>query len=149
MDNLKRIVTALPKMGKAYFRSAIGDKPANEIQEFRKKKCESCVLFNGTTCDRSRVARVNEKGEDEYYVFKAIEKNDDVEYKKDKHGVIRGLIVKDQLFVRGCGCPLIGNKAKWKFSFDQADLEKTDGTAPCVLNKWNYDESSERETRKG
>lgn len=131
-------IAALPKVFQAYARKAIGDVATTEEQEFRKSQCETCVLFNGQSCSKNRVATKDGK----YYEFSDVE-NPLFAKIKDSFEVVRAVRAPNgDIYYRGCGCPQTGPHAKWKFSFTDEELSKKDGTAPCPLNRWKKNGSA-------
>lgn len=136
-DNIKFYTAAVPKVLKAYSRKAIGEVATTEEQKFRKAQCESCVLFNGSNCNKNIVGR-EEGNRNEYYELKEVENNPNFIQIKDKSGILRIVQTGDgKRYYRGCGCPLTGAAAKWKLSFSSRDLSKIDGTGPCPMGKWS------------
>lgn len=135
-ETIKFIRDAAPKIAKAYGRKIIGDVASSDIQEFRKSQCESCGLFNGTTCDKTIL--VNENNEAEYLKLNEVEQSSNYLIVKDKIGILRKAIDSDgNIYHRGCGCPQTGRAAKWKLSFDDNELALEDGTGPCPMGKWS------------
>lgn len=136
---------AAPKVLKAYAKKLIGDIPENDVQEFRKTKCESCPLFSGTNCNRNLVA--NHDGD-------IIPYQDAIKVgitTKDEYSNVRTVIINDLTYYRGCGCSLVGSNAKWKFDFEDKELSLKDGTAPCPMGKWsteNFKKHKNESTKK-
>lgn len=122
---------AVPKFVEAVGKKIIGDVPENEIQQFRKEQCENCVLFTGSSCNKSKLASHSGKTID----IELAEQSGVVT--KDSNKNIRTVTIRNETYYRGCGCSLTGSTAKWKFSFSEEDLAKKDGTAPCPMGKWS------------
>lgn len=141
-EKLTRYTVAIPKVATAYIRYAIGDKANDEQQEFRKSQCESCILLtykDGThRCNPNMLAPVDFKNQDDLVSLETVKKAGFTTIKPQ--GVLTAAIIDNKTYRRGCGCPLSGDGAKWKFSFDEQDLQRQDGTAPCPLNRWTNQE---------
>jgi hypothetical protein len=145
-DSFNFTAAAIPKVAVAYYKKAIGDVATNDEQQFRKEQCESCPLFNGQDCDKNKM--LWEQGTDyELLSMTIIEKGGFI-LQKDSYGNVRKAFKNDRIYTRGCGCSQTGTGAKWKFSFTDTDLEKTDGTAPCPMNKWTKDKFQQWELTK-
>lgn len=108
-------------------------KPDKEVMEFRKKRCSECPLFNGTHCNSNKMATHGG------YMIDTKDVEDSNSYVKiyDKNNVLRVAVSGSCRYVRGCGCRVAGDGAKWSFNFSPEDLAKRDGTAPCPLNRWS------------
>jgi hypothetical protein len=133
---------AAPKVLKAYTKKLIGDKPENKVQEFRKEQCESCLLFTGSNCSKEMVA--SHSG-DKLPYSQAIKAGI---VTKDSYDNIRTVTIDNKTYYRGCGCPLTGSTAKWKFDFDDKELSLKDGTAPCPMGKWSVDNFNKWKNKK-
>lgn len=133
-DKINYYKAALPKVTKAVTKRLIGDKADNETQEFRKAQCESCPLFSGTHCNKNLLASFD----DDTVSMETVEmKQAGFIITYDSYNVLRTAIRDGKIYYRGCGCSQTGKDAKWKFSFDEKDLNKKDGTAPCPMGKWS------------
>lgn len=135
-DTLNYYKAAIPQVAKAVSKKLIGDVADTEVRQFRKFQCESCLLFDGDTCNKNRLA--SHEGNS---VALSIAENKQAGYilTKDGYDNIRTAVRNGEVFYRGCGCPQTGSHAKWKFSFSEEDLNKKDGTSPCPMGKWSTD----------
>jgi len=126
--------SAAPKVADAYIKYALGDKAEDLQKAFRQHQCETCVLYKKeddyAQCNPDLLANAK----DETYTLDTVRKAGFPLYKEK--GVIYSAVIDNQVFVRGCGCPVGGTNAKWKFSFEESDLKRGNGTAPCPRNRW-------------
>lgn len=129
--------SAAPKVAEAYTKKAIGKEATLEEIEFRKSRCESCVLYNldektgRANCNSTKLAS------DEDVVL-------DLEFAKragypliSSQGVIKIAVVGKDKYFRGCGCPMSGDLAKYTFHHSESSLELKDGKGPCPRGRWN------------
>lgn len=122
---------AAPKVAKAVGKRLIGEKADNELQQFRKEQCESCPLFTGSNCNKNMVASY--KGD----TLPLLVAQKAGLVSKDSFGNTRTITIDNETYYRGCGCSLTGVTAKWKFDFEEEELNMKDGTAPCPMGKWS------------
>lgn len=130
-DKLLTILNAVDDVAKAYVNTAFNKVSEEEIN-YRKSKCESCVLFDGRTCNNNHLGSLDNK----------IITLD--EAKRMMHTKVNGVIKtaidsENRIYYRGCGCTMAGDSAKYKFYFSKEDLSKRDGTGPCPMGKWLKD----------
>ena len=138
-EESKFITAAIPKVAAAYAKKIIGDVASSEEEEFRKSQCESCPLFDGSTCSRNMLLWENEKEYELIPLSKVEGKFSGFLLIRDSFKNIRIASRDGKKYIRGCGCSQTGDSAKWKFSFSEEELNLKDGTAPCPMGKWSTD----------
>lgn len=119
----------------AKFNTVVNGKPDDEVIQFRLAQCQGCPLFRNNTCDSDRL--VSRSGQEI-----PLSEGERLPHIKDSFGVLRASVKNDEVFYRGCGCPIIsgGKPNKPAHHFDEKELEKRDGTGPCPMGKWSKDE---------
>lgn len=147
-DKAAYYASAAPKVAEAYAKKAIGKKATDEEVKFRKSQCKSCVLYNLNK--ETNVANCNPKKlaaeDDNVLDFEFVRKAGYPLVKKG--GAVVATVMNTKKYVRGCGCRMNGDNAKYTFHFTDSQLELNDGTGPCPRGLWNKNNFEKWKTKK-
>lgn len=135
MTNIKFYIAGAKSLALAKFNTMINGKPDDEVIEFRVSQCKSCPLFKDNVCDPNRL--VAKSG-----LEISLSEGERLPHIKDSFGILRAAVKDNEVYYRGCGCPIISNGKpnKPSYYFDENELEKRDGTGPCPMGKWSKEE---------
>ena len=132
MEN-KFIVKGALNLVSTKFNTLVNGRPDPDVVEFRVSQCKACPLLNNRICNPDVLK--SESGD----TINLIDADRYINV-TDSFGVVRLVINNDQVYYRGCGCPILnedGTPNKPNHYFDEKELEKRDGTGPCPMGRWN------------
>ena len=135
MSNINFYLAGAKNLALAKFNTAVNGKPDEEVINFRLSQCQGCPLFKNNVCDSDRL--VSKSGQEI-----PLSEGERLPHIKDSFGVLRASVKNDEVYYRGCGCPIISNGKPNKpaHQFDEKELEKRDGTGPCPMGRWSKEE---------
>lgn len=135
-NNIMFYLAGAKNLALAKFNTMINGRPDEEVIEFRVNQCKNCPLLRNNICDPTVL--VNRKGTDEIPIKDA----ENYPHIKDNFGEVRALVKNDEVYYRGCGCPIItdGKPDKPSYFFNEDSLERKDGLGPCPMGKWSKEE---------
>lgn len=135
MSNINFYLAGAKNLALAKFNTVINGRPDEEVIKFRLSQCQSCPLLKNNVCDPDRL--VSRSGKEI-----SLSEGESLPHIRDSFGVLRASVKDDEVYYRGCGCPIISNGKPNKpaHQFDEKELEKRDGTGPCPMGKWSKEE---------
>lgn len=133
IHNLSYYTKGAINLAKAKWSLVTEGKVDKEVTDFRKRQCKSCPLFSNGVCNRNFFSDGESLiGIDRVAEFEQVK----------SYGQIVQIKNNNKIYTLGCGCFLFNEESDGKVVYHFSDelLEKTDGTAPCPLNRWTKKE---------